>query len=194
MNILLSSAALVALAEMGDKTQLLAILLATRFRKPAPIIAGILVATLLNHFLAALVGHAVAGLLDSAAFRIAVAAGFIAMGVWTLIPDKIDDDNMNVSGSAGVLLATALAFFMVEMGDKTQVATVALGAQFGRSLADVALVTIGTTLGMMIANIPAVWLGEALVRRLPLNLMRVMAATLFVGLGLWMLGGSLDWW
>ena len=194
MNILLSSTALVALAEMGDKTQLLAILLATRFRKPIPIIAGILVATLLNHFLAALVGHGVAGLLESPAFRIAVALGFVAMGVWTLIPDKIDEDEMKVPGSTGVFLATALAFFMVEMGDKTQVATVALGAQFGHTLADVVLVTAGTTLGMMIANVPAVLLGDALVRRIPLHLMRMAAAALFIALGLWMLGGALGWW
>ena len=194
MNILLSSTALVALAEMGDKTQLLAILLATRFRKPLPIIAGILVATLLNHFLAALVGHGVAGLLESPAFRIAVALGFVGMGVWTLIPDKIDEDEMNVPGTAGVFLATAVAFFMVEMGDKTQVATVALGAQFGHTLTDVALVTAGTTLGMMIANVPAVLLGDALVRRIPLHLMRLAAAALFVALGLWMLGGILGWW
>ncbi len=194
MNILLSSTALVALAEMGDKTQLLAILLATRFRKPLPIIAGILTATLLNHFLAALVGHGVAGLLESPAFRIAVALGFVAMGLWTLIPDKIDEDEMKVPGAAGVFLATALAFFMVEMGDKTQVATVALGAQFGQTLWDVVLVTAGTTLGMMIANVPAVLLGDALVRRIPFNLMRIAAAVLFVGLGLWMLGGTLHWW
>lgn len=191
MNILLSSTTLVALAEMGDKTQLLAILLATRFRRPPPIVAGILVATLLNHFLAALVGHGVAGLLDSPAFRIAVALGFVGMGVWTLIPDKIDEDEMKVPGTAGVFLATAVAFFMVEMGDKTQVATVALGAQFGHTLTDVALVTMGTTLGMMIANVPAVVLGEALVRRIPLHPMRLAAAALFVGLGLWMLGDVL---
>jgi len=194
MNILLSSTTLVALAEMGDKTQLLAILLATRFRRPLPIIAGILVATLLNHSLAALVGHGVAGLLDSPSFRIAVALGFVGMGVWTLIPDRIDEDEMNVPGTAGVFLATAVAFFMVEMGDKTQVATVALGAQFGHTLTDVALVTMGTTLGMMIANVPAVVLGEALVRRIPLHPMRLAAAALFVGLGLWMLGDVLGWW
>jgi putative Ca2+/H+ antiporter (TMEM165/GDT1 family) len=163
MNIILTSTALVALAEMGDKTQLLAILLATRFRKPLPIILGILVATLANHFLAALVGHGVKELLDSPAFRIAVALGFIGMGLWTLVPDKIDDDELKAPGNAGVFLSTTIAFFLVEMGDKTQIATVALGAQFGANLPDVALVTLGTTLGMMIANVPAVLLGEALV-------------------------------
>ncbi|MFO1260775.1 MAG: TMEM165/GDT1 family protein [Sphingomonadaceae bacterium] len=193
MNIVLTSTALVALAEMGDKTQLLAILLATRFRKPLPIILGILVATLANHFLAALVGHGVAELLDSPAFRIAVAIGFIAMGLWTLVPDKIDDDELKAPSNAGVFLSTTIAFFLVEMGDKTQIATVALGAQFGANLTDVALVTLGTTLGMMLANVPAVLLGEALVKRVPLKLMRAIAAALFVGLGLWMLGGVLGW-
>lgn len=194
MEALLSSTALVALAEMGDKTQLLAILLATRFRKPVPIAAGILAATLLNHFLAALVGHGVAGLLDSPAFRVAVALGFVAMGLWTLVPDRIDDDEIKAPGSAGVFLATAIAFFLVEMGDKTQIATVALGAHYGRGLADVMLVTAGTTLGMMIANVPAVYLGDALVKHIRLSLMRGLAATLFVAMGLWMLGSTLAWW
>ena len=193
MNIILTSTALVALAEMGDKTQLLAILLATRFQKPWPIISGIFAATLLNHFIAALVGHGVAELLDSFAFRIAVALGFIAMGLWTLVPDKIDEE-LKTHGTASVFLTTTIAFFLVEMGDKTQIATVAMGAQFGATLSDVALVTVGTTLGMMAANVPAVLLGEALVKRVPLSLMRRIAAALFVGLGLWMLGGALDWW
>lgn len=194
MEALLSSTALVALAEMGDKTQLLAILLATRFRKPVPIAAGILAATLLNHFLAALVGHGVAGLLDSPAFRVAIALGFIAMGLWTLVPDRIDDDEMKTPGSTGVFLTTAIAFFLVEMGDKTQIATVALGAHYGRGLAEVILVTAGTTLGMMIANVPAVYLGDALVKRIRLSLMRGLAAALFVAMGLWMLGSTLAWW
>ncbi|RXR29028.1 TMEM165/GDT1 family protein [Sphingobium fluviale] len=193
MNIVLTSTALVALAEMGDKTQLLAILLATRFQKPWPIVAGIFAATLLNHFLAALVGHGVAELLDSPAFRIAVAFGFVAMGLWTLVPDTIDDE-LKAPGAASVFLTTAIAFFLVEMGDKTQIATVAMGAQFGATLADVVLVTFGTTLGMMIANVPAVLLGEALVKKVPLALMRRIAAALFIGLGLWMLGGVLGWW
>lgn len=194
MEAFLSSVALVALAEVGDKTQLLAILLATRFRNPMPIITGIFAATLLNHFLAALVGHGVAGLLDSPAFRIAVAVGFIAMGFWTLVPDKIDDEELKTPDNASVFLTTAVAFFLVEMGDKTQVATVALGAQFGHSITDVLAVTAGTTLGMMIANVPAVYLGEALVARIRLGLVRAIAAALFVALGLWMLGGALAWW
>ncbi len=194
MDAFLTSTLLVALAEIGDKTQLLAILLATRFRKPVPIIAGIFAATIVNHFLAALLGHGVAGLLDSPAFRIAVALGFIAMGLWTLVPDKMDDDDFRQPGGAGVFLTTTIAFFLVEMGDKTQVATVALGAQFGGGPGGVALVAAGTTLGMMIANIPAVYLGEALVARIRLGLVRAVAAALFVGLGLWMLGAALGWW
>ncbi len=190
----LSSTALVALAEVGDKTQLLAILLATRFRRPLPIILGIFAATIVNHFLAALAGHGIAGLLDSPAFRIAVALGFIAMGLWTLVPDKMDDDELRTPGRSGIFLTTAIAFFLVEMGDKTQVATVALGAQFGTSLAAVMAVTAGTTLGMMIANVPAVYLGEALVARIRLGVVRAVAAAMFVALGLWMLGGMLGWW
>ncbi len=187
MNILLSSTALVALAEMGDKTQLLAILLATRFRKPLPIVLGILVATLANHFLAALLGQQIAGVLEAPWFRIAVALGFIAMGLWTLVPDKLDgDEPLKAPGKAGVFVTTMVAFFVVEMGDKTQIATVALGAQFH----DVLAVTAGTTLGMMIANVPAVLLGEALVKRVPLGVMRAAAAGLFILLGGWMLAGQ----
>jgi len=194
MEALLFSTVLVALAEIGDKTQLLAILLAARFRKPLPIIAGIFFATIANHFLAALVGHGIAGVLESPAFRIAVALGFVAMGLWTLVPDKIEDDALKAPGSASVLVATAIAFFLVEMGDKTQVATIALGAQYGVGLVDVVLVTIGTTLGMMIANVPAVYFGEALIQRIRLNIVRSIAAALFVVLGLWMLGAALHWW
>lgn len=192
MEAFLASTAVVALAEIGDKTQLLAILLATRFRKPIPIIGGILAATLANHFLAALVGHSIAGLLDSPAFRYAIAAGFIAMALWTLIPDKIDDD-MKTPTHAGVFMTTLIAFFLVEMGDKTQVATIALGAQFGTSLRDVLAVTAGTTLGMMIANVPAVYLGEALIKRVPLKAVRMVAAALFLALGLWLLASLQGW-
>tara|TARA_R110000782_G_scaffold78276_3_gene154993 strand:+ start:38357 stop:38941 length:585 start_codon:yes stop_codon:yes gene_type:complete len=194
MEALFSSTLLVALAEIGDKTQLLAIVLATRFAKPWPIIAGILAATLANHFLAALLGHGVAGLLDSPMFRIAVALSFVAMGLWTLVPDTMDDDELKAPSTASVFIATVIAFFLVEMGDKTQVATIALGAQYGHSLADVAMVTAGTTLGMMIANVPAVFLGEALIARIRLDVVRRIAAALFVALGLWMLGGALGWW
>jgi putative Ca2+/H+ antiporter (TMEM165/GDT1 family) len=184
MDDFLTSTALVALAEMGDKTQLLAILLATRLRKPWPIIAGIFCATIANHFLAALLGHWVAGVMQAPWFRTAVALGFIAMAAWTLVPDSMDDDGPgHAPSSAGAFLTTLVAFFLVEMGDKTQIATVALGARFDNVYA----VTLGTTFGMMIANVPAVLLGEALVKRIPLAPMRWAAAALFLGIGVWML-------
>lgn len=190
MEALFTSAALVALAEMGDKTQLLAMLLATRFRKPMPIILGILFATLANHFLAALVGHSIAGVLTQPWFRYAVAASFIAMAAWTLIPDKIDEDApLKAPSKAGVFMTTLIAFFLVEMGDKTQVATVALGARFDNLFA----VTAGTTLGMMIANVPAVLFGEALAKKVPMRALQVGAALLFLALGLWMLADLQGW-
>ncbi len=182
MEALLTSTLLVALAEIGDKTMLLAILLATRYRKPVPIALGILVATLANHALAALAGQFAAALIDGQWFRIAVAASFVAMGLWTLVPDKLDEDEQPRS-HGGVFLTTLVAFFLVEMGDKTQIATVALGAQF----ANLALVTAGTTLGMMIANVPAVWLGHALVQRVSMKAVRLLAAASFVAVGVWML-------
>ncbi|WP_336957884.1 TMEM165/GDT1 family protein [Sphingobium aquiterrae] len=190
MEALLTSTALVALAEMGDKTQLLAMLLATRFRKPVPIIMGILFATIANHFLAALVGHEAAGLLQSPWFRYAVALSFVAMAIWTLVPDKIDEDApLKAPSKAGVFVTTLVAFFLVEMGDKTQVATVALGARFENVFA----VTAGTTLGMMIANVPAVVFGEALAKRVPMRALQIGAALLFLALGLWMLAGLAGW-
>lgn len=182
MEALLTSTAVVALAEMGDKTQLLAIVLAARFRRPVPIILGILFATLANHALAALVGQQVASILDGEWFRYLVAFGFIAMAVWTLIPDKLEEEREKPA-RFGAFLTTLVAFFLVEMGDKTQIATIALGARFESVLA----VTAGTTLGMMIANAPAVVLGEALVKRIPLGLMRIVAALLFLAMGLWLL-------
>lgn len=182
MDALFVSTLIVTLAEMGDKTQLLAILLATRFKKPGPIIAGILVATLANHALAASVGAAAAQLLDSPWFRFAVALSFIAMAAWTLIPDK-EDEEAGKGSRFGPFLTTTIAFFFVEMGDKTQVATVALGARYGEML----WVTIGTTLGMMIANVPAVFLGNELVKRVPIRTVQIIAALLFLALGLWLL-------
>lgn len=190
MDALLTSTTLVALAEMGDKTQLLAMLLATRFRKPVPIIMGILFATLANHFLAALVGRSIADILTQDWFRYAVAASFIAMAAWTLIPDEIDEDEpLKAPSKAGVFLTTLIAFFLVEMGDKTQVATVALGAQFENVFA----VTAGTTLGMMIANVPAVIFGEALAKKVPMRALQIGAALLFLVLGLWMIAGLQGW-
>lgn len=190
MEALLTSASLVALAEMGDKTQLLAMLLATRFRKPVPIILGIFVATIVNHFLAALVGHSIAGVLTQPWFRYAVAASFILMACWTLVPDKIDEDApLAAPSKAGVFITTLIAFFLVEMGDKTQVATVALGARFDNLLA----VTAGTTLGMMVANVPAVLFGETLAKKVPMRALQVGAALLFLGLGLWMIADLQGW-
>ncbi len=180
MDILLSSSLLVALAEIGDKTMLLAIILAARFRAPWPIIAGIFVATIVNHALAAWAGSAISGLLDGTWFRLAVALGFLAMAAWTLVPDRLDDDDATVkSARHGVFLTTTIAFFMAEMGDKTQIATVALGARYHA----VGLVAIGTTLGMMIANVPAVFLGDRITRIVPLKVMRIAAAILFALLG-----------
>ena len=179
---LATSTLIVALAEIGDKTQLLAIVLAARFKRPWPIIAGILVATLANHFLAALAGSTAAGWFDGTGFRYAVALGFLAMAAWTLVPDKLDD-NAPAPARFGAVLTTLVAFFFVEMGDKTQVATIALGARFHDALA----VATGTTFGMMLVNVPAVLLGGELVRRVPLQAVRIAAALLFAAVGLWLL-------
>ncbi len=179
MDVLLSSTLLVAFAEIGDKTMLLAIILAARFRAPWPIIAGIFVATIVNHALAAWAGMAISGLLDGYWFRLAVAVGFLGMAVWILIPDKIDEDEAERPARYGVFVTTLVSFFMAEMGDKTQIATVALGARYQA----VELVAIGTTLGMMIANVPAVFLGDRITRVVPLKAMRIAAAAIFVLLG-----------
>ncbi|MEQ1571776.1 MAG: TMEM165/GDT1 family protein [Myxococcota bacterium] len=180
MQIVLSSALVVALAEIGDKTMLLAIVLAGRFRAPAPIIAGIFTATILNHALAAWVGSAVAGLLDGFWFRLAVALGFFAMALWILRPDEVDEQDAGPS-RYGAFLTTTVAFFAAEMGDKTQVATVALGAQHHA----VGLVAVGTTLGMMLANVPAVYFGDRMTQLVPLRYVRLGAALLFLGIGAW---------
>lgn len=189
MEALLTSTAVVALAEIGDKTQLLAILLATRFRRPLPIVAGIFAATLANHFLAALVGEQAAAWLDGTAFRLAVAISFIAMAAWTLVPDKLDADEQPKAPKYGAFLTTLVAFFLVEMGDKTQVATIALGARFQSVLP----VMTGTTIGMLLANVPAVFLGDALVKRVPLKVVRTIAALLFLAIGLWLLVQTAGW-
>ncbi len=189
MEALFTSTAVVALAEIGDKTQLLAIVLAARFKKPLPIIAGIFVATVANHFVAALVGAQVASVLDGQWFRFLIAASFIVMAGWTLIPDKFNEETDAKTARFGAFLATTIAFFFVEMGDKTQIATIALGARFH----DVIAVTMGTTLGMMLANVPAVFLGHELLDRVPLNVVRYVAAALFLVIGLWVLGQTAGW-
>ena len=174
---------IVALAEIGDKTQLLALLLAARFRRPWPIIWGIVVATLANHFAAGAVGNWVAGFFSATTLSWVLAACFAAVAVWTLIPDKLDDDEASALNKYGPFLTTLIAFFLVEMGDKTQVATIALGAQYH----SVPLVTAGTTLGMMIANVPAIFLGHELLKRVNLDTVRKVAAGLFLVIGLWVL-------
>lgn len=185
MDALLSSTVLVALAEVGDKTQLLALVLAARFRKPGPIVAGILLATLANHALAAWLGASAAAWLEGPWFGAAVAVGFIAMGLWTLVPDKLDEDEAPPSGRSA-FVTTLVSFFLVEIGDKTQIATIALGARYGEVLA----VTAGTTLGMLLANAPVVFAGDALIRRVPLKAVRFAAAALFVAMGVWLLWTS----
>ena len=188
MEAMFTSTAVVALAEIGDKTQLLAILLATRFNRPWPIILGILVATLANHALAALLGAQTAAFLDSPIFRYAVGASFVAMAAWTLIPDKLDDEQAP-RPRFGAFLTTLVAFFLVEMGDKTQIATIALGAQYH----DVVAVAAGTTLGMMIANVPAIFLGHELLKRVDLARVRMVAAAMFLAIGLWVLAQAAGW-
>jgi putative Ca2+/H+ antiporter (TMEM165/GDT1 family) len=169
---------IVALAEIGDKTQLLALLLAARFRQPWPIILGIVVATLANHFLAGAAGNWVAGLFSPATLSWTLAASFLAVALWTLVPDKLDDDESSAFKRYGPFLTTLIAFFIAEMGDKTQVATVMLAAQYP----DFVLVVIGTTLGMLIANVPVVLVGNFAAERLPLTLIRRLAACAFVAL------------
>jgi putative Ca2+/H+ antiporter (TMEM165/GDT1 family) len=169
---------IVALAEIGDKTQLLALLLAARFRKPLPIILGIVVATLANHFLAGAAGNWVAGLFSPVTLSWTLAASFVAVALWTLVPDKLDDDESSSFKRYGPFLTTLIAFFIAEMGDKTQVATVMLAAQYPHFV----LVVIGTTLGMLIANVPVVLVGNFAAERLPLTLIRRLAACAFVAL------------
>jgi putative Ca2+/H+ antiporter (TMEM165/GDT1 family) len=172
---------IVALAEIGDKTQLLALLLAARFRKPWPIISGIVVATLANHFLAGAMGNWVAGFFSPATLSWVLAASFVAVALWTLIPDKLDDDESSSFKRYGPFLTTLIAFFLAEMGDKTQVATVMLAAQYPHFL----LVVLGTTLGMLIANVPVVLAGNFAAERLPLTLIRRLAAAAFAALALY---------
>ena len=181
MQTLLISTATVALAEIGDKTQLLSLILAAKYRKPWPTCIGIFVATLVNHALAGSVGALVAQWLTPEVLKWIVALSFFAVAAWTLVPDKIDDDGTSVGARYGVLAATVIAFFIAEMGDKTQVATVVLAAQYHPLWQVVA----GTTVGMLLANVPVVWLGSRFAARLPLKAARIAAAVLFALLGLW---------
>ena len=184
----LVSTLLVALAEMGDRTQLLAIMLASPYRKPVPILLGILAATVANHGLAALAGFYLSSLLASVWFKYLVAGSFIVMAVWALVPDK-EDDAKPRDGHMGVFLTTAVTFFLVEMGDKTQIATAALAARYH----DVLIVAAGTTTGMMLANTPAVLLGHAVTRWLPIRALQIAAALLYLGLGLWAIATTAGW-
>ena len=180
------STGVVALGEMGDKTQLLAIVLAAAFRRPWPIVAGILVATLANHAAAGAVGGWVAHALGPDLLRWVIGVSFVAMAGWMLIPDKLDDDGDARDPRRGVFWTTVIAFFLAEMGDKTQIATVMLAARFTH---DYIWVVMGTTLGMMLANAPVVWLGEKIVRRVPIKLVHGVSAAIFLVLGVLMIVG-----
>ena len=178
---LLISTAIVALAEMGDKTQLLALLLAARFRKPVPILLAILFATLLNHGISAVLGQWITTVLSPVVLLWIVSVGFIAMALWMLVPDELEDetDNINKWQKYGVFGATFVLFFLAEIGDKTQVATVALAARFD----SVFCVMLGTTIGMMIANAPAVFVGNKLADKLPIPLIHKIGASIFLIIG-----------
>ncbi len=176
----LVSTSVVALAEMGDKTQLLSLILAARYRKPIPIVLGILVATLLNHALAGALGAWLSSLMSPTTLNWVMAIAFIAMGLWILVPDKLDEDEVKVpKKQMGVFFATLVAFFLAEMGDKTQFATIALGAQYS----DTFMVVLGTTFGMMLANVPAVYLGNRFADRLPTRVVHMIAAAIFIVIG-----------
>ena len=186
MEAFLLSTGIVALAEMGDKTQLLSLVLAARFRRPWPILWGILIATLANHALAGAVGASVTAWLGPQWLRWILAGSFIAMAAWMLVPDKLDDDDATDAPRHSVLVTTIIAFFLAEMGDKTQVATVMLAAQYQTWFAVVA----GTTLGMLLANAPVVWFGERVMRRVPVRAVHIVSALIFLGLGLAILFGA----
>ena len=175
----LISTGVVALAEMGDKTQLLAFLLAARFKKPVPIILGILLATIVNHGFAGALGAWITTLLSPNALGWILGISFIAMAIWTLKPDEIEEDEAKIAGRFGVFGATTITFFLAEMGDKTQIATVALAANYS----SVILVVIGTTLGMMIADVPAVFIGTKFAQKVSMKLVHGIAAAVFAVLG-----------
>ena len=187
MDAFLLSSLLVAVAEIGDKTQLLAICLAARFRRPAPLVAGMLVATILNHAAAGAAGSWVAALLGPTGLRWVVGLLFLGMAGWALIPDKLGDECEDVGRRGlGPFLATLVAFFLAEIGDKTQIATIGLAARFAQFYP----VVLGTTLGMMLANIPVVVLGDRLAGRLPIRAIRIVAAAVFAVLGLLTIAGA----
>ncbi len=186
MESLLVSTGVVALAEIGDKTQLLAFILAARFKKPLPIILGILAATVVNHGLAGALGAWITASISPEILRWVLGASFIAMAVWTLIPDKIEEEETQIAKRFGVFGATLVTFFLAEMGDKTQIATVAMAARYEDAL----LVVLGTTLGMMISNVPAVFAGDKLANKIPMKLVHSIAAAIFALLGVATLLGA----
>lgn len=180
MEAFLVSTGVVAVAEIGDKTQLLALVLAARYRAPFPIILGILIATIANHAIAASAGILVADLLGPDILRKALGISFLAMAVWVMIPDKVDDDETKTPARFGPFMATLISFFLLEIGDKTQIATIALSARFDALI----LVTAGTTLGMMLANVPAVLIGQAAATKIPMKAAHGIAAAIFTVMGL----------
>ncbi len=186
MEALLVSTGVVALAEIGDKTQLLAFILAARFKKPLPIILGILVATIVNHGLAGALGAWITSAVSPEILRWVLGVSFIGMAIWTLIPDKIEDEETQVAKRLGVFGATLITFFLAEMGDKTQIATIAMAAHYGTPV----LVVIGTTLGMLIADVPAVFIGDKLSAKIPMKLVHSIAAAIFALLGVATLLGA----
>lgn len=186
MESLIVSTGVVALAEVGDKTQLLAFLLAARFKKPLPIIAGILVATLINHGLAGALGAWITQSVSPQVLRWVLGASFIGMAIWTLIPDEIEEEETQIAQRFGVFGATLITFFLAEMGDKTQVATVAMAAHYANPL----WVVMGTTLGMLIADVPAVFVGDKLANKIPMRLVHMVAAAMFAVLGVATLMGA----
>ena len=186
MEALLVSAGVVALAEIGDKTQLLAFILAARFKKPLPIVAGILAATLVNHGLAGALGAWITSVVSPDILRWVLGLSFIGMAAWTMIPDKIEEEETRVVKRVGVFTATVVTFFLAEMGDKTQIATVAMAAHFQQPL----MVVAGTTIGMLIADVPAVFIGDRLAAKIPMKLVHSIAAAIFAVLGIATLLGA----
>lgn len=186
MESLLVSTGVVALAEIGDKTQLLAFVLAARFKKPVPIILGILAATVINHGLAGALGAWITANISPEVLRWVLGASFIGMAIWTLIPDKIEEEETQVAQRFGIFGATFITFFLAEMGDKTQIATVAMAAHYSAPV----MVVIGTTLGMLIADVPAVFAGDKLAHKIPMKLVHTIAAAVFALLGVATLLGA----
>jgi len=182
-QIFLIATGVVTLAEMGDKTQLLAFILAARFKRPLPIILGILCATIINHGLAGALGAWITAMMDPEILRWILGISFLAMAIWTMIPDKMDDAHTTQGNTYGVFGATLITFFLAEMGDKTQIATVALAANYGNPV----LVVAGTTLGMLLADVPAVFLGDRFASKIPMKLVHTIAAIIFAILGIFTL-------